>query len=205
MTVNVDPIPPVPEPPPGGDAPGSSGTGPGAPIEGTALASEWTEADLKALLEIIRGPYDKIAEVTADPAYTLSKIDELVLVGTLTTWMPVSWVRSSSHGRLPLLPGLLLTAGALILVNLPRLLRWNITHPDQRIPIPFIKEARHVGPRPTPQPSRPDRAGADAADRAVDHEGAPAQEPSADPDPSGAVDGGPPADSLDSIRGAYRH
>ena len=207
MTINVDPIPPAPESPPGGDAPGPSGPGSGAPAD-VAAPSEWTDADVQQLIAVLRGPYDKIADATGDEGYRLSKIDEIMLVGSLTTWMPVSWARAGQHGTLPLIVALPLTAMALVAVNLPRLGHWNKTHnPEEQIVIPFImrRGAARVGPRSTPQPSRSDGPGPVAADR-------PVAEPSADPQgpPSGdvrapSVDGGPPADSLEDIQRSYRH
>jgi len=207
MTINVDPIPPAPESPPGGDAPGPSEGGPGAPTD-VAAPVEWTDADIKQLIDVLRGPYDKIADATGDESYRLSKIDEIMLVGSLTTWMPVSWARAGQHGNLPLIVALPLTAMALVAVNLPRLGHWNKTHnPEEQIVIPFImrRGTARVGPRPTPQPPRSDGPGAGPADRPVDQPIPAPAGPPADVGHAPSVDGGPPADSLDDIRRSYQH
>lgn len=173
-----------------------------------ALPTGWNEADVAALREIVRGPYDKIAEVTNDPAFKLSTVDELMLVATLTTWMPVSWVRAGAHGQLPLIVAIPLTVGILAIVNGPKVIHWNRTHPDAAIAIPFIspKGARRADrPRPTPS----DAAGGGTG---IERDGGPGdsvEDPAAaagKPSPTAPVDGGPPADSIADIRRGYaRH
>ena len=207
MTVTVDPLPPPSDTPPGGDAPGGDASTAGAPA-GTALAgTEWTDADLQVLLEFLRGSYDKIALATGDSAYLLSKIDEVLLTAAIPTWMPVSWVRAGSHGRAPLIVAIPLTIAVLVAVNLPKIAHWNNTHDDdEQIPIPFVrrrKGPRSDRPRPTEAAPGPGDRRPDTADVTSDRVAAPVA-PS-EPATAGAVDGGPPADSLDDIKRAYAH
>lgn len=183
--------------PPVGDAAPSAGPG--------ELPTGWTETDVAALIEFIHGPYDKLAAVADDPAYKLSKVDEMMLVSTLTTWMPPSWVRAGARGQLPLVVALPITVLAIGAVNLPKLAYWNGTHPDVQISIPFISKrggARRDRSRST---ARDDDAGGGFTER----DGGPgdrvetAVDAAASVPADASVPGGPPADSPDDIRRGY--
>lgn len=180
-------------PPPDGSMPDAAA----APIG-------WTDEDVRSLEAIIRGPYDKIAEITNDPSYRLSDVDVLMLVGSFTSWMPVSWVRASSHGELPLILAVPLTIGAIVAVNLPKVSHWNRTHPDAAISLPFVGKggARRDRSRTAATSDSGDGGRAEPSGAPEDHERAAAGSDAGAP-AAPVSDGGPAADSIDDIRSGY--
>lgn len=205
----VGDIPASPEAPPD-DAPAGAAPAAGAPAAATE-PGEWTDEDVAKLLEILRGPYDKIAAVTTNDGYKLSELEELPLVGVITSWMPPSWVRAGQKGQLPMVVGIPLTLAVVVGISLPRLGLWNLTHPEARIEIPIPFTRLRIGGGHG-APSRP-RAAAPAAGSSVGDElgdrGAGADDVSeraGTADVGGPVntgDGGPPADTPDDIRRSY--
>lgn len=207
MTASADwSVGPVGSPPEPGEAAAEPQPESSA-IAGEQLPDGWSEADVKALVKVLRGPYEKLAATTGDDTYKLTELEEIVLVGSLTSWMPASWVRAGQHGSLPLIVALPLTVGVLVAVNAPKLAHWNRTHPDARIDVPFIgRKGGRRGPGHRPQPApREDEGRGDDAGRpggADDRDAGPAA-PAAGVEGPGPSDGGPPADSLDDIRRSY--
>ncbi len=199
-------------PPPGAGAPPGPAAAPGAP----ASALGWTEADVASLKAMIEAPYEKIAGIEGLEYWKLDELDATLMAVSFSTWMPVTWIRGATAGHAPPLVAAAITAGVLLYVHMPRILRWNIEHPDSPIPLPKIPllsallapkgvrrgptaQARPRAPEPAPAEGVDDQRGPGEEVAAAAADGQPAAEPEAAPDASGF----PVGDSLGDVRRAY--
>jgi hypothetical protein len=170
------------------------------------MAIDWLPEDVARLKRWINTPYQKLGQATGDAFIELSELEQTAIAMPATSWMPVEWVRDASGQKIPPVVGVALTIAALVTVTVLKVPLWNKAHPDAFIAIPFItrKEAQRGA-------STQSRTAAGAAagggggserfggggDRGEDV-GAAESAPIA-----GAVDGGPPADTVDDIRRRY--
>lgn len=144
--LNVGELPPPPPPSEEETAGGASPAGdPSVPPPAKGgkeiLGPDWTHDDLQALIGMIRGPYDKLAVTTGDDWIRLDDEEALAMAVPMTMWMPVGWVRESG-GRMSPMLGAVVTVAMLTWVNLPRVVKWNRSHPEYALDIDLFPGVR---------------------------------------------------------------